>query len=430
MNDDSLSNTMFLPNPGGRRSPGSEPRSEEPDSAGPIKKSNALTTKLTDFSSENSLLSASADILLLAGSIKSLEPVSSVERLRADIESKLNKIVSSLVSLNCQKDVIITCRYILCCLIDELVLSTPWGVESIWSQQTLLSKFHNETWGGEKFYLIVNKLMERPERDIHLLELCYVCLSLGFKGKYRVSEQGEVELTNLSHNIAIKVSKIKPVSGYLSPEWKSTISTSYKLDRAIPKWLQAGLFSILLMTVFVIFLTNLKTRVDPVYQKLDAVSLAGISPQISYEVIFSPEDVLQQLRLDLKNEISMNLIKVELMDGEVYIRFISPALFKSGSSVVQTQYLPDVDKLVTALRKYSARITLLGHTDSTGLPQSNWVISKRRAEAVAEWIRTSSTPFNNIVIRGVADTMPLVDNDSAENRSVNRRVEIVLQLKD
>jgi len=46
-----------------------------------------------------------------------------------------------------------TSVYVLCSLLDETVLGTPWGSESVWAGQGLLIGFHNEAWGGEKFFL-------------------------------------------------------------------------------------------------------------------------------------------------------------------------------------------------------------------------------------------------------------------------------------
>ena len=78
-----------------------------------------------------------------------------------------------------------------------MVLSTPWGGESEWSHQSLLSTFHNETLGGEKFFLILERVMPDPATNLELLELMYLCLSIGFKGKYLLQASGEQQLEDL-----------------------------------------------------------------------------------------------------------------------------------------------------------------------------------------------------------------------------------------
>ena len=85
-------------------------------------------------------------------------------------------------------------RYVLCTALDEAVVTTPWGNESEWSQMSLLSSFHNETFGGEKFFILLDRLARNPVKHLDMLELMYVCLSLGFEGKYRVMPRGLLEL--------------------------------------------------------------------------------------------------------------------------------------------------------------------------------------------------------------------------------------------
>src|SRR6478609_6308016 len=56
---------------------------------------------------------------------------------------------------------IVGARYALCTVLDETAASTPWG-SGVWGKQTLLTMFHNETWGGEKFFLLLSKLAQSP----------------------------------------------------------------------------------------------------------------------------------------------------------------------------------------------------------------------------------------------------------------------------
>ncbi len=89
---------------------------------------------------------------------------------------------------------IISARYVLCSVIDEAVLITPWGAQSEWSKKSLLSRFHNETFGGEKVFQLLERLSRDPLKHLAMLELLYLCLSLGFEGKYRVMERGASQL--------------------------------------------------------------------------------------------------------------------------------------------------------------------------------------------------------------------------------------------
>lgn len=89
---------------------------------------------------------------------------------------------------------VMSARYVLCSVIDEAVVTTAWGSRSDWSKMSLLSRFHNETFGGEKFFQLLERLSRDSVKHVALLELMYLCLALGFEGKYRVIERGAVQL--------------------------------------------------------------------------------------------------------------------------------------------------------------------------------------------------------------------------------------------
>ena len=63
-------------------------------------------------------------------------------------------------------ETVLAARYALCASLDEAVLSTPWGAQSEWAQQTLLVALHREAWGGEKFFEMLDRISRDPARHI------------------------------------------------------------------------------------------------------------------------------------------------------------------------------------------------------------------------------------------------------------------------
>jgi len=438
MSDDDLSKTLIIPNPGGRRkSPGIE--HSAPTFSGftpsPIP-SNAINPtphlSVSQFDGENPILSCASDILILASNIRSLEPSNSIEQLRQDIEQLITKFDQQISGTGLNKEVTLTARYLICCLLDELVLSTPWGSDSIWSHQTLLGKYHNETSGGEKFFLIVNKLLEQSQRNIDLIELCYVCLSAGFCGKYRVSKQGESDLLQVSQKLYQPIEQVRPIDRDLSPSWQGAGKAEKGFTKQFPPVLVFLLFGFVVLAAYIGFLSNLKAKVEPLYQKVESIGWDDFVLQVSESQpkTLDVNTIAGSLESVLTKYINDKIIAVDVRDNRLIIRLISTSLFKSGSSIVNEDALPDVNLLVNSIKDYADRVLVIGHTDSTGKADSNWVISRKRAEAIAQWLTKSNNQLTNTTTRGVADTEPLVkDVDSDYNQSINRRVELILVLK-
>ena len=146
----------------------------------------------------NSLVAPAWELL---SEVVRLKRSSAEESLRA-----LNERLSAAVTLfetrarhdGAQGSEVMAARYVLCSVIDEAVVTTSWGSQSDWSKMSLLSSFHNETFGGEKFFQLLERLSRDPIKHVSMLELMYLCLSLGFEGKYRVMERGRVQLETIN----------------------------------------------------------------------------------------------------------------------------------------------------------------------------------------------------------------------------------------
>ena len=104
----------------------------------------------------------------------------------------------------------IAARYIVCTFLDETAASTPWGSVGVWARDTLLVRFHNETWGGEKVFGLLSRLAESPSANLDLLELIYVCIALGFEGRYRIVDNGRSQLETVRERLYQLIKKNRP----------------------------------------------------------------------------------------------------------------------------------------------------------------------------------------------------------------------------
>ena len=79
------------------------------------------------------------------------------------------------------------------------------------------------------------------------------------------------------------------------------------------------------------------------------------------------------------------------------------------------------------LKGYDGKITITGHTDDTGTEPHNLVLSRRRAETVAAYLRSKGIATGRIKVNGLGSAQPVADNTTEEGRRANRRVEITLE---
>ena len=128
-------------------------------------------------------------------------------------------------------------HYSLCAALDDVVLNTPWGSAGAWAQRSLVATFHQETRAGEHFFVILSQAQQNPGPMLPVLELMYLCLSLGFQGRYRLSPQGPAQLDRVREDLYSLIVRQRPaIEPALSPHWQG-VSAPYKPARArLPVW--------------------------------------------------------------------------------------------------------------------------------------------------------------------------------------------------
>jgi outer membrane protein OmpA-like peptidoglycan-associated protein len=102
--------------------------------------------------------------------------------------------------------------------------------------------------------------------------------------------------------------------------------------------------------------------------------------------------------------------------------------FDYDSAKINSVSLPLLDEFGKALKNNLPDVVILiaGHADSRGSHDYNQTLSEQRAKAVVEYLKTShGISPNKLLSKGFGETQPIIDNDTEENRSLNRRVEFV-----
>jgi len=157
--------------------------------------------------------------------------------LHQRLVNELRGFESAAREQGARQEVVLSARYVLCSALDEAVLNTPWGSESAWAQRTLLSIFHNETSGGEKFFLILDRMRQSPAENLDMLELFYVLLSLGFEGKYRLMSRGRDSVEQIRDELFTLIRRYRgEYERELSVSWHGLGKVSKTLASYIPLW--------------------------------------------------------------------------------------------------------------------------------------------------------------------------------------------------
>lgn len=166
--------------------------------------------------------------------------------------------------------VIVSFRYILCTFIDEAALGNGWSNKNEWIKQSLLVHFHNEAWGGEKVFILLERLIREPARYQHLLEFLYICFSLGFRGRYKVAVQNQDEFEQIYHRLHHVLHKLRGDAPFpLLHQDKKNQGGRYQLIRRLAvKHVLLG--SVVVLALFYLFyLLRLENQTQDILHQLN-----------------------------------------------------------------------------------------------------------------------------------------------------------------
>lgn len=423
-------NTIVRPLPGGRRQkPGNlPPQGERPPELSFQRHSYNLPSHSTVKA--NRLTDLAANLLSLVSQLRDTVSHHDIAGLRSNVVREVKYFEDTALQWGIGIDAVVTARYLLCTLVDETVLSTPWGSQSQWGEQTLLSIFHKETWGGEKFFRILSHLRQQPTEHIDLLELIYLCLALGFQGKFRVEERGQSQLENERDELYRTIRTIRGnFERDLSLHWRGLTDRRNPLIRYVPLWALGAILGVIVLGIFIGFRISLNHATDPIYQKLARVG-QETPAQTEPEFIEPPTAEVLTLKKLLASDILADLVTVAELENKSDIVIKGDGLFDSSSTMVKDPYKPLLQRIANALKQVPGQVLVIGHTDNVPIRslrfRSNWDLSRQRAVAVAQMLAGMSGGAERYFAEGKADTEPLVANDTPAGRARNRRVEIVL----
>ncbi|WP_231886022.1 DotU family type VI secretion system protein [Bordetella ansorpii] len=327
-------------------------------------------------------------------------------------------------------ETILGARYCLCTALDEAAALTPWGGGGVWSAHSLLVTFHNETWGGEKFFQLLAKLSQNPGHHLDLLELLYYCLLLGFEGRYRVVDNGRTQLETLRQRLLrILRSARGEYARALSPHWRDAPAQEALRRLPVPLWVFGALAAVLALMVFWGLNWSLGGRSDVVFAAIG--QLKPPTMQIAPPAVRRPAPS-PRLAVFLEPEIREQLVAVRDEVDRSVIVLRGDGLFESGAAVVRDRYVPVLSRVADALRQTQGNILVRGYSDNvpirTARYPSNWHLSQARADVVKDILEERLGQTGRVRAEGRGDADPIAPNDTPAGRSANRRVEITLMV--
>jgi type VI secretion system protein ImpK len=390
--------------------------------------------------------------------------------LLAGLRDQIEQLEMSAISAEIADDTVSAAVYALCALLDESAAATPWGTN--WIEQGLLQNLRGESDGAQGFFTQLEALMAEPEKHADLLEFYYICLALGFEGRYRSGDGGRPALDQLREQLYGLITRRRPRPEALSAQWRTPTSIAaaeaalqtaarataaraaaeaaaqaaaaaprqpqYQSRFALSRWPRRAIWSAVAGFVgaaLVFYMLALRLLDDETRNAMSPLpgllkkkpSLAAGGPA-SAPAAQAAAALAASAALAKALEGAPLTIKEEA--GQLTLAPHDERQFASGSAQPSAGLRALAGRIAEALDKQPGSIVVAGYADASPAGAryaSNADLSAARARAVADLMAKKLGDPKRVLAEGRGDAEPLAPNDSAANRAKNRRVAILVK---
>jgi len=402
--------------------------------------------------------------------------------LRANLRDQIESLQVSAMSGEIPDAIVADAVYALCALLDESAAATPWGVS--WAGNGLLKELRGESGGGEGFFKLLDRVCadQSPENqgNADLLEFLYVCLALGFEGRYRDLEDGKQALEQVRNALYAALSRRRPrPADGLSARWRSATAeaaaapalqmaarVSAQVHAAaqasaadsapapapsflarVPRRAVWSALAAFVGAVIVFYLLALRMQEDET-----KIALAGkpgteapaaphaATPDPASAPVAAPAAAPAAAPVAAPAAAGASAVLARALEGEpvtvtedagrVTIALRYDRQFAAGSTRPAAELRPLIRRIAVALDKTPGPILVAGHADATPIHSarfaSNAELSAARARSVAQLMGPKLGEPKRLSAEGKGETEPVAPNDTQANRATNRRVTIIL----
>ncbi len=207
----------------------------------------------------NDLVQLAAPVLELVLKLKTgtITPSNDVRPVVADL---LNQLEAGGVQIRCAPRQVQDVKFALVAFLDETMLSPQnnFPLREEWERNPLQLEYFKEHLAGVKFFERLDAMLENIEQEADVVEIYYLCLLLGFKGKYNIYLL-EAELKDVVANVAERlrqIDRLRPIA--LSAHWQATDQPDVPPEEPLfPRWLKIAApaaLVLMLVTYFVLYL--------------------------------------------------------------------------------------------------------------------------------------------------------------------------------
>lgn len=176
-------------------------------------------------------------------------------------------------------------KYAFCATVDEFVLRSPeFGIHAEWERRPLQLTLFGDQLAGENFFQMLEAQRAQGAARVQALEVFYMCLLLGFQGRYAL--EGPEKLAYLTARLGDEIAGMKGKRAPFAPHWPLPDQIAHTLRREAPQWVVAAVFALVALLGYIGLSAHLGGTTQDAL--VDYVQLVKLGPRTANLTISLP----------------------------------------------------------------------------------------------------------------------------------------------
>jgi type VI secretion system protein ImpK len=215
------------------------------------------------------------DLFLIVIRMREAEDLGDPSALRKLIMYYIDLLKRNCTTAGIADEAVADALYALVALIDETVLSVGGACRDYWFGRPLQLDYFGNNIAGQEFFNRLNKFLVQAEKKKDVLEVYYLCLSLGFEGKYKIADPQERSALVDEAGRKLRRAKIR-ISTALSPHGNRTDAATVPKKSGpgrFPLWMAGAVAGGVCLVVYLILLIMTSINLGSVLKIVERLNL-------------------------------------------------------------------------------------------------------------------------------------------------------------
>jgi type VI secretion system protein ImpK len=213
-----------------------------------------------------------SECFMLILQLRATSDYGSAPELKSRVSEMFDRFESNARRSGLDNENIRLAKFALVAFLDETIISSGWTEKDEWLAEPLQIKLFDTFNAGEEFFTFISELRQRTSTNKEVLEIYYLCLSLGFKGKYQLQSPENLRRIIDDLNLELHPEAYRSID-ILSPNGKPKQSLVQTVKSGLPIWVYPAAAVVLIILFYLLLSFSISNKLDSVLNILGTLSI-------------------------------------------------------------------------------------------------------------------------------------------------------------